>query len=89
MAFPLKSKNRAAIWPCKTTPGRISGEKHDPKACMCPNCSLKHCLQWPRHGSDLMSTDRGMDREYVVHTYKGISVQFSPSLSRVRLFETL
>ena len=27
-----------------------------------PQCSLQHYLQWPRHGSNLISTDRRMDK---------------------------
>ena len=37
---PLKTKNRATIWPCKPVPDHISREKHDPKAYMHPDI---HC----------------------------------------------
>ena len=36
----LKTKKQAIIWPCNSTPGQISKEKHDPKGYMHPNI---HC----------------------------------------------
>ena len=35
-------------------------------------CSQQHYPQQPRRGNSLMSIDRGMDKEDVVHTYDGI-----------------
>ena len=37
-----------------------------------PQCSLQHYLQHPRHGSNEMSIDRGIDKERVAHIYEGI-----------------
>ena len=36
-----------------------------------PQCSLQHCLQQPRYGSNLMSIDRWMNKD-VLHMYNGI-----------------
>ena len=52
-----------------------------------PQCSLQHHLQQPGHGSNL-TVHRGMDKEDVVYTYKGI-LCVCESLSRVWLFATL
>ena len=45
--------------------------KHDLKGYMHSSVHYS-CLQQPRHGSNLMSIDRGMDKEDVVHMYSGI-----------------
>ena len=37
MEIPLKTNNRATIWPCNLTPGHTSGGKYGPKGCMHPN----------------------------------------------------
>ena len=37
-----------------------------------PQCSLKHYLQYPGHGSNLNVHNRGMDKEDVAHIYDGI-----------------
>jgi len=34
-----------------------------------PQCLLQHCLQQPRHGSNLMSINREMDKEDVIYIY--------------------
>ena len=53
MEITLQTKNRATIRSRNSTPGHISGENHNLKGCMYPKCSLKHCLQQPRHESNL------------------------------------
>ena len=37
-----------------------------------PQCSLKHYLQYPGHGSNLNGYNRGMFKEDVAHIYDGI-----------------
>ena len=34
-----------------------------------PQCSLQHCLQWPRHGNDLNVHRQRNDKDDVVHKH--------------------
>ena len=37
-----------------------------------PLCLLQHYLQQPGHGNNIMSIDRWMDKEVVVHIFNGV-----------------
>ena len=66
----LKNGNKTSIGPSNPTPGHISGGKTERMQAL--QCSLQYCLQQPKHESYLMSINRGMNKEDVVHTYNGI-----------------
>ena len=44
-------------------------------------CSLKHYLQQPGHGSK--QNDKGTDKEDVIHVYNGISLSYKKELNNV------
>ena len=66
MEVPLKTKNRATVWPYNPTRGRISGEKHDLKGYMHPNVHCSTIYDSQDLEATYMSIDRGMDKKDVV-----------------------
>ena len=60
------------MWPGNHTLGHISGEKHDSRGYMHPNAHCNTVYNSRDVEATQMSIDRGMDKEDMVHLYKGI-----------------
>ena len=75
MEIPQNPKNRTATWSGNATPGHLSRESRNLKRCRYPY--VHHSTIYNGQGMETtyMSTDRGMDKEEVVHTRNGILIR--------------
>ena len=62
MEVPLKTKNRATIWSCNPTPGRVSGENNGSKGNMYPSVHCTTVYNSQDKDTTQMSVDRWMDK---------------------------
>ena len=73
MEVSQKTKNRTTIWPSNSIPGYISEKKKNTNMkTHAPQCSEQHYLQLPRYGSNLIVTNRWMEKQDVVYIYSRI-----------------
>ena len=67
-----KTKNRIAVWSNHPIPGHIASQNHSSKRYMYPIVHRSTIHNSQDMETTYMSTDRGMDKEDVVHMCNGI-----------------
>ena len=72
MEVPKKTKNRVAVWFSNPTPGHISGENSNSKRYIHPYVHSSTVYNSQNMEAISRSIERWMNKEDVVHTYKGV-----------------